>query len=317
MVAFPQMPSAIVVNAATARLADAVAAALPNSRLAMRALIPRITTANWALEWESPSWLGAALGLPSATEAELRFANAAMLAYIRVADDIADGELDAAAAPLAQALRSVWRSAYRPLFGAPPSGGLDTFEAFFDQYEAEWNAATFRQSGSDAPLWADYDETAFRRIAHRGATLKVAVAAAAVLAGREDVIAPIATSVDDVMVGVAMLDDAFDWVADLTAGRYNVFIAFCSDLPQTSAHERANQIATLRRIYGREGVSQYFRRLSERLAHAEKILSAGLCPGLLTFATAYRHEVRNCELWFAEQAGERRRVFAQMQEASP
>lgn len=294
-----------------ARLLTAFDRRVPDQKSGVALLLDRITTPNWVLEWDSPRWVGEQCRLSPDVINELTYANVAMLAYIRVADDIADGDLGLSSTPIAEAALDIWQSCYDPLFRrlGRSSHRAGIFRQYFRQYEREWNSATFSDAGTAMPEWACYDKTSFLRLAHRGATLKTTIAAACLLSDNDDLLSPLARITDHIMVGVALLDDAFDWASDLEAGRYNALIAFCSPLMQTTAHRHHNQLAVLRRIYGKVGVDAFFASLDSHLVSASNVIRPIGSRGFVDFIDFYRKESDNCRLWFRQQAETRRRDF--------
>ena len=186
--------------------------------------------------------------------------------------------------------------------GIPPASNL---WIDFDNCMAQWLRTTRNQP--PAAVFHSYTETDFLRLAWRGAPLKMNCTAAGNLAGRETDIIPLTAAVDNILIVKSMLDDFFDWAEDLEAGRYNVFIAYCSDLPQTSASRDANQHAVLKEIYFGETARPYFDILRNRLLIAKKIAQSVGCKGLSDFITWFDGEATACGTWLAGEVGERLR----------
>ena len=177
-------------------------------------LFDRIATPNWLLEWRLPRWLGESFGLGlEATEA-LALANVFGLAYVRLRDDLADGETESAgwAQTLAAALHGRWVAGYISLFD-----GQRAFWRCFHQYMAEWR----NSDESPAHAFGAYTNQDFLRLAHRGAPLKIGCVAACLLADWPDAIPELTTAVDCLLVAAVFLDHVKDWRVDLAAGRYN------------------------------------------------------------------------------------------------
>ncbi len=74
------------------------AAALAGEPLAVaemgRRVLNRITPPNWTLEWSLPGWLGGTLGLGAPAIASLTLANVLGLAFVKLQDDLLDGEIE-------------------------------------------------------------------------------------------------------------------------------------------------------------------------------------------------------------------------------
>ena len=82
----------------------------------------------------------------------------------------------------------------------------------------------------------------------RGSLLKVCCVAACLLSGREKDIHLLTSAVDQIMIG-AVLMDHFYLFGYLEKGRYNAFIAYCSDQNQSQEYQISNKQAVLRAIY--------------------------------------------------------------------
>jgi hypothetical protein len=168
-------------------------------------LLARLPPSRWTLEWFLPWWLGAAFGLDEAIAFEIVTSNVLGLGSIRVQDDVADDEVDAAnleaAARLGPILYRLALEPYRALFppGSPFWGHLDAC------------MATWRGAG--------------RRLAARGAPLKISAFAVCLLADRADHYPGLDRCLDHALTGLALYDDLADWRADLAVGRWNSFVA--------------------------------------------------------------------------------------------
>ncbi|HEX5863902.1 MAG TPA: hypothetical protein VF014_06530 [Casimicrobiaceae bacterium] len=103
--------------------------------------------------------------------------------------------------------------------------------------------------------------------------------------------------IDDIMVGVIMLDDEFDWAEDLQAGRYNTFVAYCSEMPQHRGNLAANRLAVLREIYLGRRAQPFFEVIRGRLRTALRTAEAIGFRGLVDFIAWFDHEVKTCGAW--------------------
>jgi hypothetical protein len=269
-------------QAARARATASVrlAAAAPGRQAEIAALLDAVSPPAWALEWSLPWWLGERFG-PAGETAALVGANVVGLVYVRLADRAAEGEtLRPGAAEVMAAAGDLWAGGYRRWF-APGTA----FWQLWTVYGAQWSRAT-AERGGPPPAWprgpagaraggcdpfpggldaADGNlSLSDRSLAHRGAPLKVCVAAACLLAGREALIGPLAAAVDDLLAGAVLLDHVMDWREDLEAGRANAWLAYCVAArpglgPAASvAHELALGA----------GGAPYYGRLDNRLARA-------------------------------------------------
>jgi hypothetical protein len=170
-------------------------------------LLDRIAPPNWTLEWSLPGWLGNALDLSAAAAAALTLANVFGLAYIKLQDDLIDGEIagddQQAALLLSTALHRKWLLAYTPFFP-----GNSPFWGYFERYMTQWVGAELRSP----PVMAfhDYDEADLRGLGERGAPLKICAAAACLLVQREGMISQLESALDHLLTGAVLLDHALD-----------------------------------------------------------------------------------------------------------
>lgn len=230
-------------------------------------LLDRISPPNWMLEWSLPSWLGSALGQSAATAADLTLANVYGLAYIKLQDDLIDGEVAVGDRPAALLLSTVlhrkWLLVYARLFA-----GESLFWGFFEQYMAQWVDATVRSRRPPTRAFCDYDEADLRGLGERGAPLKICAAGACLLSQREELIPQLESALDHLLVGAVLLDHAQDWTSDLAAGRYNTFIAYASALAQVPEQEEANRRAVLEELLLGKAARPYFALLRHQLQTA-------------------------------------------------
>jgi hypothetical protein len=250
-------------------------------RLAEAALtwLETIRPPQWALEWSLPFWLGESFRLPSEMTRRLVLSNVVGLAYVRLQDALADGEILPFQPVLAPLLSTLlyrrWMQEYIGLFG-----GEQWFWARFDQYLAEWLEATAFSNDMPEQSLRDYGPDDFLRLAHRGAPLKVCVAGACLLAERQDLLPALADAIDHLLVGAVLLDHAQDWSDDLTAGRYNAFVAYASPLPQTPGNRESSTRAVQQEICFGEAARPYFEVAQDHLRTARKLAGSANCPDL-------------------------------------
>ena len=204
-------------------------ASLPVLAECGRRLLDRISPPNWTLEWSLPGWLGSALGLDASTIADLTLANVFGLAYIKLQDDLLDGEVGEddrqAALLLSSVLHRKWLLVYTGLFP-----GDSPFWGYFEQYMTQWVRATWASRQEHSKPWAAWGEEDLLILGHRGAPLKICAAAACLLAQRAELIPQLESALDHLLIGAVLLDHALDWADDLAAGRYNAFVAYASAL---------------------------------------------------------------------------------------
>jgi hypothetical protein len=288
------------IGAARANFLAELEALSPQLHKSGHALLEKIATPNWALEWALPFWLGEAFALPPDTTRTLVMANVFLLGYERLADDLIDGDAAADALRLAVALHHLWVAQYVRL------GASREFWRFFEEYLTQFLQGTL---GSHDHVAASGEGDFFRHIAWRGASLKICCAAACLLGARPDALLDLATAVDQVMTGVVLLDDEFDWEQDLHSGRRNEFVAFCSPFPQTDEHRDANHLSVLRVIHDGTAARPYFDNIRARLHVAAESVRALGCKGLGTFIDWYDAEVAACGRYIEREASEELRAL--------
>ena len=275
----PSVLPAVEQQAARERYLAAFCAAPPRLADAAVAWLKTIQPPQWALEWSLPFWLGESFRLPSEVTRRMVLSNVVGLAYIRLQDALADGEtlpIQPSLAPLLSTLfYQCWMQEYIDLFG-----GDQRFWACFNQYLAEWLEATATSNDMPGPSFRGYGQDDFLRLAHRGAPLKVCVAGACLLAGREDLLPALADAIDHLLVGAVLMDHAQDWSDDLAAGRYNALVAYASPLPQTPEHREANERWVQQEICLHKAGRPYFRVARDHLQIARKRAKPANCPDL-------------------------------------
>jgi hypothetical protein len=249
-------------------------------------LLSRISTPNWALEWSLPVWLGEAFGIPADVSEGLVLANAYGLGFVRLVDGMVDGEdlgfETREAASLAVALYRLWTAqCCEVVCGVEQPAALNFWERFAGFLSA-WLEVSLDGSLPRVPFRA-YAEPDFRRLAARGAPLKVCCAAACFLSGRERDLPALEDAIDQLLVGAVLLDHALDWREDLAAERANAFIAYASALPQTAENRDENRRRVVEAMLSRHGARSYFARISVRLRAARRTARMLRCTGLLAF----------------------------------
>ena len=196
-------------------------------------------------QWSLPGWLGDALRLPVVSTADLTLANVVGLAYVRLRDDLVDGEIPEGdrrtILMLATVLYQKWLLMYTGLF---PGGS--SFWASFERYMVQWAGATLRNDRPPARNFSEYDDLDLHHLGARGAPLKICAAGTCLLAGRDELIPQLEAALDRLLIGAVLLDHARDWNEDLAAGRYNAFVAHASPLAQAAGHAEANRRAVCR-----------------------------------------------------------------------
>lgn len=268
-------------------------------------LLEQVSTPNWTLEWGMLEWVSEQFSFPAALREELFIAGISLLAYVRVLDNLADEEQKPRQSiVLSSALQHIGIQQCIHLFSRnlPNQQALVRFWGYFDCCMGEWLRATLNRRGDGFPLFQNYSRGDFKRLAGRGAMLKLCPAAACLLAKQAELIAPLMAAIDYLMVSVVMLDEQFDWANDLEAGRYNVFVAYCSDLPQTEPNRAENHRLVLKEIYLHQSAHSYFNILYTFLQDARQQAVKADCTGLVEYLDWYEEEVHHCRARFTEMA---------------
>jgi hypothetical protein len=306
----PPWPEPEVVRAAQAEFLSDVAAFAPPLLEPAGHLLTGISTRNWALEWGLSSWIAHAYGLTLAQEHDLLVSDVFLLAVARAVDDLVDGESRAPtpdAVVLATALHHLWTRRYLLTFSAPQ---LRRFLPLLDVHTASWLLATLpgdsaAESGSKgaAPGLDDRRSGAgvadVARQADRGALLRISCVAGCLLAGREDATDALVAALDDVLVGVVLLDDVFDWRDDLDAGRRNAFVEACL---ASTTNALPPRLRVLHALHAGDTLEQYFATASRHLRAAASTSAGAACPGLAAYAQWYEAELGACGRWLRQRA---------------
>jgi hypothetical protein len=267
-----------------------------------RRLLDRISPPSWTLEWSLPGWLGSTHGLDTSTIADLTLANVFGLAYIKLQDDLLDGEVggddrQAALLLLSSVLHRKWLLVYSGFFP-----GDSQFWSYFEQYMTQWVRATWASRQECSKPWAAWGEEDLRILSQRGAPLKICAAAVCLLAQRAELIPQLESALDHLLIGAVLLDHALDWSDDLAAGRYNAFVAYASGWPQTAEHQAANRRAVAEELLvGRAG-QPYFQSLQRELAVARATACQASCEDLARYISWLRRETLSSSKGMAAMA---------------
>jgi hypothetical protein len=235
-----------------------------------RQLLQRITPEQWTLEWALPDWLCDALALSSDISVRLVLCNVFGLAYIRLEDDLADGELaEPTRVPALLLAHQFYREAtlnYLELFD-----GRSPFWGYFKLWLDEWVLGTLHSNEPKRIRFSAFAEQDYLQLAGRGAPLKICCAAGCLLANRADAIGALTGALDHALAATVLLDHLHDWAQDLQAGRYNTFVAYASDVPQVSAHRESNRMRVLEMFYIGDRGRPYLDLVRDQLKRAAEV----------------------------------------------
>jgi hypothetical protein len=284
----------------------------PEVSRAGAALIHRLDSPNWALEWSLPFWLGQAFGLEAKAMRALTQANLFGLAYVRLQDDVIDGELasaEGAPAPavaplLATALYHLWLEPYRHLFDA-----ASPFWHYFDTYLAQWLGGSLRdRPATEAGRWPVVDRAHALALAERGAPLKIGATGACLLAGRGGDVPAAEAALDHLLGAAVLVDHAQDWRQDLATGRYNAFVAYAVGRGEGAGSAADVRRAVLTEVYLGDAGRPYFALIESLLAEARDGARPLACPGLDGYLARLGEKVRQYSNRLATETGRRLRA---------
>lgn len=272
-------------------------------------LLDQITPPRWHIEWHLPQWLGDTYHLPPEATHTLVVANVFGLGYIRLQDDLADGEGGdedrVIKVCLATAFYQHWIQQYVQCFPA-----RSPFWQQYNQFMQQWLLATLESARQPARDFTAYGEDDYLRLAWRGAPLKICCVGAALLARRPVELGPLLAAVDHLLAAAVLLDHERDWPVDLEAGRYNTFVHYASPLPQIPQQQTANRRRVLERIVLEHATKPYFDLIQNQLHRSSANAQLAGCPEFVAHIQAFAAEVTD------HQARLARNVSALLKEAT-
>lgn len=233
--------------------------------------LERLAPDRWTIEWRLPAWLATRFRLQPGVADSLVESNVLGLLAVRLADDIADGDIDpgqaAAARALSEAALSAALQPYRELL---PSHS--DFWPFLERTLADW------QAGADG-----------RGLLARTAPIRIAAFACCELAARRDAWPSLGRCLDHTMAALVLYDHFFDWEADVAAGRWNAFVASIEGEHGATAALPRTRAAVLTATLTRNVVSTYFGRIASEARAAEDLgVELGL-DALAAWIRAWAH----------------------------
>ncbi|MEX1168546.1 MAG: hypothetical protein WEE50_00245 [Chloroflexota bacterium] len=245
-IGFLDLDVAGVADAYERRLREACPAQLP---LAMR-LLERLPTGRWTLEWYLPWWLGQAVGLGATRAQEIVLSNVLGLGFVRLQDDLSDGEVGADDIDDA-----------RTLAAAMYELALEPYRTWFDPESPFWRHLDARMAA-----WRSASD-----LAARGAPLHISAVAVYLLGGRMGAYPALETCLDHALEALVLYDHVADWESDLDAGRWNAFVAASSPGPQVVEARDRHRTATYVAMLTGDAVADYFGRIDDVLLRATAI----------------------------------------------
>ncbi|WP_018751014.1 hypothetical protein [Paenibacillus sanguinis] len=164
-----------------------------------------------------PFWLQEAAGTQTEDSRRLTVAMIFVMMYYHLVDEVMDEpetKENKRKLPLANLIQLEFWRIYTTDY--PP---CSSFWNYYRKYMSEWAQAVAFENEND------FFQTNPVGIANKAAPVKLTVAGALLLTGREERIADFESAVDTVLMTLQMLDDWEDWEKDLQEGSYNALIS--------------------------------------------------------------------------------------------
>jgi hypothetical protein len=259
--------------------------------LAQRTL-KRIAPARWEIEWYLPWWLSETFGLDAARAQQFVLSNVLGLAAIRLEDDLADGDIapaeKAMASELAKALLDAALAIYHHHF--PPAAPFWTrVQALMRNWRAA-TAAVNHLNEWDLSTLRDLRTVTAQQVAALGAPLKIGAYATFELTGQPE-LPEMDRLLDHALIATVLYDHAVDCHADLRAGRWNLFAAACSNLPQTAAFEKENRLQLIQAWMSSEKPRSYFEHIGYHCGQARQLNREIGAPALEVYLAGFEMEI--------------------------
>lgn len=266
-------------------------------------LLDRLSPPGWTLEWYLPVWLCDTFGLPAAVAQSLVLANVYGLVYVCLQDDLTDGDTNPAdrkpAQHLAAAIYEAWVAVYAHHLGRDTQ-----FWRRFNRYMARWRHATASSNAQPTVNFETFINRKYLLLAERAAPLKICCAAACLLAGQPHILPALEAALDHLHVAAVLLDHAGDWVDDLDAGRYNTFVHYVSEAPQSPANRELHRRLILEELWSGAEARPYFQIAASHLQHASTCAQTSDCAGLIDYIQSFAHHVAECRSQMSRNAKE-------------
>lgn len=277
-----------------------VAAIQPEARLAAVAWLARFIPQQWPVEWYLPLWLGRAYGVDPTVWYALTTCNVLGLGFVAAQDDLMEAggqEVDETLELLAPLLHQAALTELHALFPAH-----DPFWSFYQQAMTEWQQAQISGDQITDKPFALWQRDGLAQCGWRGAPLKITATALCLLAGRAAVIPRLHATLNALLAAQVLLDHLDDWQEDLTAGRFNIFVAFAADQPQWAGRRADNQRRTQQTLM-RGDPTPYFALIDTAFVAAQQHAAACACPDFSAFLAEQRSAAAvKCQaIWQAAQ----------------
>lgn len=272
-------------------------------------LADRLEPAQWTLEWGLPYWLAQSLSLNDTVRDELMLCNILGLSYVKLMDDLVDGEVaeEERSTTLLLGHRMYQEAVFR-FFQLFPADS--TFWPSFKSWIDEWLTATLPQGRS--PQLPSSDGQDYSHLAKRGAPLKICCAAACILGGRSEAIPALTRAVEYALVALVLLDDFEDWESDLDGCRYNAFIEHVSRFDQIPDNIEVNRRDLLEALYVDRRSWTFLELVRKNLRRARETGLAFDIPQFEAYLTSLEERVTRHYLDLTEWHREGRRELVEM-----
>jgi hypothetical protein len=237
-------------------------------------VLDRLPPARWTLEWFLPWWLGDTFAW-TATSPTTSCSQPVRLAFVRIHDDLVDGELgadpdgDVAADGMRRGCRAEALAAlmYDEAIARTGAGSVRCRRCgTLERYVAEWRSTTLtagRRATGPSPATDPMSSACDARRAAEDRRLR-RVRARGTL-GR---FAEIERALDHALTALVAYDHLCDWEADIAAGRWNAFVAANSTLRQPAENADRLRAAMFVTLLTGDAVAAWSARIAGELAAA-------------------------------------------------
>lgn len=184
--------------------------------------LPKDNSGRNSIAYLLPFWLEQAFDLDRHTCRLFAVGNAFWLLYFFLQDEVMDsspGECKGHLLPLGNLLLLDALAPYRSSLGS-----TSPFWLLMRRYITEWAESVSWEREEHWGQARDFAEGDLLRLARKAAPLKIPCAALALLAGREEAVAPLEEMMDNLLVTFQLADDLRDWRDDLARGIYTHFL---------------------------------------------------------------------------------------------
>jgi hypothetical protein len=241
------------------------------------------------VDWIQPFVLSEAWFVPLPSQQIIATANAltAIHAHIQRAAMNDESRSSGALLPLSSWLYTRALCQYQQLF--PPTS---FFWRLLEGYHLEWAESVLWERQRQWGAVKQYNQEDTLRLAGVGALLKISAAAVALITGNQRIVMPLSSVMDQIHIGIQLVDGIVNWREDLRARRATYF------LTEVALNLNAQEMASLGRLDLQEflAISQLPDKVTKQalkhLSAAEKVTGRLQTPALTTYIDNLRTACR-------------------------